>query len=356
MYNYIIVGQGLAGTILAYTFERKGKKILVINDEDKSCASLASAGIFNPITGKRMTKTWRAEKLFPFLIKFYKEMEAFLNISILQEMPVYKPFSTIFEQNEWLSKASENDYLPFIDTSIPKEKYAEFIDSEAGGFETRISGTVDVSSMLNSYRQHLKATDSYLTTDFSTDKLKFSGETVTYDDKYEAEKIIFCDGYRVSQNPFFNWVPFTPTKGETLKIEIKNARINAILNKSGFVVPIKDGNFIAGSTYDRFYSDELPSEKGLSEVTEKVGSFLKPPYQVLEHKAGIRPAVSDRKPVIGMHPEFKTIAIFNGLGTKGVSLAPYFAYQFSEFLEAKGPLEPEVNLTRFSKLYPGFRT
>lgn len=51
---------------------------------------------------------------------------------------------------------------------------------------------------------------------------------------------------------------------------------------------------------------------------------MKIPYNVVEHKAGVRPSVSDRRPVLGPCKDYEQLVVFNGLGTKGVSLAPFF--------------------------------
>ena len=57
----------------------------------------------------------------------------------------------------------------------------------------------------------------------------------------------------------------------------------------------------------------------------------------------------DRRPVIGCHPEEDRVAIFNGLGTKGVSLAPYFSDLFAQHLVENRQLCSEVDVRRFFK-------
>ena len=62
----------------------------------------------------------------------------------------------------------------------------------------------------------------------------------------------------------------------------------------------------------------------------------------------IRPTVADKRPLLGLHPTLPQLAIFNGLGTKGASLGPYFAEQMTNFLLDKQDLEHEANISRFT--------
>ena len=72
------------------------------------------------------------------------------------------------------------------------------------------------------------------------------------------------------------------------------------------------------------------------------------PFEVVDHKAAVRPTVKERRPFIGIHPNHKQIGIFNGLGAKGVLLAPFFASHFSEYLLGKTELMKEIDVKRFN--------
>ena len=81
--DYLIVGQGLAGTTLAFHLLKSNKKIFILDDCDSTSSSRVAAGLFNPITGKRNVKTWKADILFPYMKNFYRELEDFLGIKFL---------------------------------------------------------------------------------------------------------------------------------------------------------------------------------------------------------------------------------------------------------------------------------
>ena len=63
--------------------------------------------------------------------------------------------------------------------------------------------------------------------------------------------------------------------------------------------------------------------------------------------AGLRPTSHDRRPVVGLLPDKPQVGVLNGLGTKGVSLAPYFAHQFAESLINGIEMDREVHIGRY---------
>jgi hypothetical protein len=221
MYDYIIIGQGLAGTVLSYLLQKRGKKILVVEDESPDSASSVAAGIYNPITGKRMVKTWKAGELFPVLEDFYSEMQHDLNTTFLFRRPVYKPFGSIEEQNHWISQTSFADVEDLVNVNVPDERYSNYIHNKYGGFETFRSGYLDVSGMISALRKKLIRSDSYSRKTFRPIDFEFKNDYVVWN-RIQSRKIIFCEGYKATLNPFFKWLPFVPAKGELLTVRIKN--------------------------------------------------------------------------------------------------------------------------------------
>jgi glycine/D-amino acid oxidase-like deaminating enzyme len=350
MYDYIIIGQGLAGTVLSYLLQKNGRKILVAEDESADSASAVAAGIYNPITGKRMVKTWKAGELFPVLENFYREMEKDLKADFLFQQPVYKPFGSIEEQNHWISQTAFADLEDLVNTNVPVERYNDYIHNKYGGFETSRSGYLDVSGMVEAFRRHLIRTDSYIKKSFSSIDLDFKGDHTVWNG-ISGRKIIFCEGHKATVNPFFKWLPFVLAKGELLTVRIKNFEKKSILNKGVFILPLGDDIYKIGATYVWDFQDNKITEAAREEILLKLDQMIKVPYEVIKQEAGIRPAVKDRRPIIGLHPQFKTLGIFNGLGTKGVSLGPYFAQSFYDFLENNAEIDKEVSIERFKQLY-----
>jgi glycine/D-amino acid oxidase-like deaminating enzyme len=350
MYDYIIIGQGLAGTALSYLLQKNEKKILVAEDEGPDAASAVAAGIYNPITGKRMVKTWKAGELFPMLEDFYSGMQKDLDATFLFKRPVYKPFGSIEEQNHWISQTSFADVEDLVNVDIPIERYSSYIHNKYGGFETFRSGYLDVSGMISLFRKQLIKTESYIKKSFRPIDLEFRNDHIVWNG-IQSRRIIFCEGHKVTANPFFNWLPFVPAKGELLTVKIKNFEKDTILNKGIFILPVGDDVYKIGATYVWDFKDSHITAEAKEELTLKLEQLIKVPYEIIKQEAGIRPAVKDRRPILGLHPQYQALGIFNGLGTKGVSLAPYFAQIFYDFLENHAEIDKEASIERFKLLY-----
>lgn len=339
--DYIIVGQGVAGTWLAAEFLRKGREILVINQETSKTASLKAAGIYNPITGRKMVKTWKADVLFSELETRYQEMEQLLGARFLHQIPIYRPFQTIEDKNDWDGKVENSEYQAFIERIQSSEIGYLGIQDKLGGLIIKRSGYVDLPALIFSFRKHLVSKGFYLSEVFDYQSLSL-GEKVYYRD-IEAEKIIFCEGPN-PENPYWSDLPFKKVRGELIDIECE-LKTKHIVNRGVFMIP-KDGYFTVGSTYDHNNLVFEPQESSVANLKQRLAKLYSGAYRVLDQRAGVRPATFDRKPFVGLHPKFETLGIFNGFGTKGVSLTPYFARHFVDFLENKAIIDKEIDVQR----------
>lgn len=346
--DYIIVGQGLAGTALSYILSKSGKKIVVIDNNIEQTSSKVAAGLYNPITGRKLVKSWKADELFPFMIKFYQELEQLTASQFMIDLPIYRPFFSVEQQNEWMAKSGSEEYSQFIDENYFKSKYDQ-VNNEFGGVKLAHSGYLNVRDYLIALRNFFIKSEFLISEIFDFEKLELLDGNVAYKN-FEARKIIFCEGPRAAENPYFDWLPFSLVKGEILDMR-SELEINNIVNRGVFVIPKEEGLFRVGSNYDHWDKSWDTTEKAKQEIEDKLNQLISCDYTIVSQSAGIRPATKDRKPFIGLHPKHETIGIFNGLGAKGVSLSPYFAQQFCNYLESDKQLDAEVNISRYFSLY-----
>jgi glycine/D-amino acid oxidase-like deaminating enzyme len=339
---------------LALQLINQGKKIVVFDESHSNRASAVAAGLFNPITGKYLKQSWMAEKIFPYLFQFYGEAEVLLGQRFFHPMPIYRPFLSIEEQNEWMAQSDRDSLKKFISKIYTTSVFNGQVNDAFGGVVTQSSGYLDTVSFIGATRDFLKTKNAYLESRLDFEKLIVQKEKVIYYDYEAAKKIIFCDGIAIRVNPYFNWVPIHPLKGETLTISLSEEP-KVIFNRGVYVVPSQGEKiFIVGATYNLQDSTQNVSVAGKKELEEKLRDLIKIPYTINHQNWGMRPTSPDRKPIIGSHPESKNLIIFNGLGTKGVSLAPYFSGQLTAWLEGGGEIVPEVNIDRFKSLYSKF--
>ena len=347
--DYMIVGQGIAGTVLADTLIQSGKSVYVIDNPSLTNASKVAGGLYNPITGRKMVKTWHADAIFPYLDSYYSSLQNRLGSLFYIPKPIYRPFVNTEEVNEWMAKSADPSYAPFIRKVYDTPLYPSFVKDELGGLLLNHSGYVTIDTLLAYYRAYLKARGILWEGSFDFDQMDISNERIVYRG-IKAKKLVFCDGKLATKNPFFDWLPMQLVKGELLLIRVKEV-FDVIFNRGVFVIPQDNGICKVGATYDHQDLSNEVTAKGKSQLLEKLDGLVKMPFEVVNQIAGVRPATKDRRPFIGVHPVYHNIGIFNGFGTKGVSLVPYFAGQFAKYLTQGLEVDSEVNIQRFFSLY-----
>lgn len=350
MKRYIIVGQGLSAYVIAHHFQLQNAEIRIIGEPGLSSSSLVAAGIWNPIVFKRLTKSWMADQLIPSLEKFYGECENKFNIPLITKRNLIRPFSEKQEVDLWLKKAN-GEAKGFLSEKIFTEDKNKFMNCPMplGYGEVLQAGSLDIKSFIEKSRRFFG--ENVKNEIFDHTQLQIQSEKIIYREMI-ADGIIFCEGHLIRNNPFFSYIPMKPVKGEVLEIQCNELNFkNAVINKGGFLMDLGEGEFKAGSTFNWNELNEAPSEEGKSEIIKKIAQITNKEYGIKKHEAGIRPSVIDRRPVMGVHPHYKNLFVFNGLGTKGVMLAPYLADNFVHFVLNKEALNPEANVNRFNDLY-----
>lgn len=350
-YDYFIVGQGIAGTTLAWHLLDAGKRVLVINDSTLPSSSKVAAGIFNPLTGRKLVKTWMADTIFPYARDFYGRLEERLNARFVHPLSIYRPYRSVEEQNNYLSFTSEPDVSKYIVEENRSQLDIKGLIHPLGGLEVTGSGWVDLVTFLEKSRTYFIEKGQYVESHFNLNDLVINNDDILWKG-LNAEKIIFCQGVEARENSLFDWLAFNPAKGQILDVTFDDYSANGIVNQGVFVLPLPDGKrYRVGATYSWHDLDWEISEDGKQYLEGKLQPMLKGSYSIQEQRAGIRPACKDRRPLVGIHPHYKTIGVFNGLGSKGVTLAPYFANEFVEHLEHGKELNPSVNIDRYFSLY-----
>ncbi|MCO5247591.1 MAG: FAD-binding oxidoreductase [Chitinophagales bacterium] len=339
--DILIVGQGIAGTVLAYQAMKRNLSVHVIDKPLPGYSTLVAGGIINPVTGRRLVKSWNFDLFYESSMRTYHELDEFLNIHSLHSLPIYKLLKTTEDVNDWELKRVEPEYQDYMKNPI--FKLDERITTHQGaGILTR-SAWIDTRLLLSSFRNLLKKNDQLTEDEFDYCELKKN----KYKD-IEFDKIIFCEGHRIDNNPFFEGIHLWSTKGEVLTIKIEGEDFDYIINKMIYIIPLSNGKYKVGATLDREINTEI-TEKGKNDLVEKINSILKVPYKIIEQETGIRPNVRDRKPLLGVSTIGDNYFLLNGLGSKGISLAPYFAKHLLEFIYNNQPLQQDINWQRVFK-------
>lgn len=344
--DFLIVGQGLAGSALAMRSCERRYKFLVFDDPSQNHSSRVAAGLFNPVTGNRMTKTWLADELFPSLYEYYRAVETETKRSFLHPLPIYRPFASIEEQNEWMGRSAGRSYGAFVSNISQTHGYDGKINDPFGGVTLKQSGYLDTRSYLEAVRTYLESRGAYRAQKFEDEKLEVRDDSVQYGD-INAKKIIFCQGVQNATNRWFDKLPIEPLKGEMIQVQCE-LRTDVIFNRGVFMVPGPGPGWRVGATYNREDHSPEITPWAKKELTRKLDDLVRVPYRITAQYWGVRPTTPDRRPVIGSHPRHRSLVIFNGLGTKGVSLAPYFSDVLIRWLESKGTVGKDADVSRFN--------
>ncbi|WP_128330922.1 FAD-binding oxidoreductase [Apibacter sp. HY039] len=347
MIDYLIVGQGLAGTCLANKLEKENKSFKIIDIVSNS-ASFVSSGMFNPVVLKRFTPVWNAQKEIDVLLKEFKNFESLLNVKLVYESDLYRIFANEDEVKTWIKKSSKNENLiPFLDPNV-HQSVNPYIKADYGMGRVKHSGKIFVRELLREYRKYLITKHNLIDDVFDFNALNILENSIEYKG-VEAAKVVFCDGYALKANPYFSYLPMEGVKGETMVIHANGLDLKDIVKSKVFVMPMENDYYYVGATYYYREVDDIVSEEGQNELINGLNKFLNYDYRIVKKFAGIRPTVIDRRPLLGRHPKLKKIFIFNGLGSRGVMLAPTMAGELYEYMENISELQAEVDINRFNK-------
>lgn len=344
--DYIIVGKGLVGTWMSYYAKESGKSFMVINDPNTQSASSVASGVINPVTGRRIVQTWMIDQLLPNAIAAYKELGKHLNEILIREAQVVllHPSLQMKESFEY-RLAHDNIYLSTNNAT----NFEAFFTTPFGTGQIDASYWIDLNTMLDAWKKKLLASKALIEERFELSDLVIEKGQVQWKN-YTAKHIIFCDGNNSMQNTYFNQLPFAPNKGEALIVSIKGLSTKFIYKHAISIVPWKEDLFWVGSNYEWNFDNTQPSIAFKEKMIQALDSFLLVPYTIVDHITGIRPANTERRPFVGVHPNFPSLAICNGMGTKGCSLAPYFSKQLIDYLDNGKALEPEADIKRFDHI------
>lgn len=342
--DYIIIGLGLAGLAFARELEANNKSYVVFEDNSQTSSGVAG-GMYNPVILKRFTPVWEADKQLGKAIPFYKSIENKFNQKYDYPLTISRILQSVAEQNNWFAACDNPQLSKYMIPKISSEKI-KGIKADFGFGKLQHTGRIEVKKLLDDYRLYLKNKQQLIEERFEYQLLNNDGNKLKYK-HIIANKVVFCEGFGLKKNPFFNQLPLKGTKGELLIIHAPKIQLEDLLKSSVFLLPLGNSYYKVGATFNWEDKTNTPTNEAKHQLTQKLETFFKIPYDITEHTAGIRPTVIDRRPLLGTHSELKNIAVFNGLGTRGVMMAPLLAKELYQHLENNLPLRKEIDIKRF---------
>ena len=346
--DYIIVGSGLASIMFAEQLRTHQKSFVVISDRSQQ-ASLVASGLYNPVVLKRFTAAWNAASHLETAIPKYISLEKLLGVKLDYVVPIHRVFNSVQEQNNWFLACDKPLLTPFLNPKLVDNKNNS-VKAPFGFGEVNATGRIDTQKLIESYRTFLSQMNQYISATFDYEALIETPEGLCYE-SIQAKHIVFTEGFGIHKNPYFKQLPLEGTKGELITIYAPQLQLTPILKSSIFVIPMEGDHYLVGSTYEWTDKTNIPTSEAKSQLLEKLERLVTCDFEVVNQRAGIRPTVSDRRPLVGRHPNHQKMYVLNGLGTRGVLIAPAMAEALYAFIETDAPLPEEIDISRFSAAF-----
>lgn len=343
MKDYLIIGCGLAGISFAETALHACKSITVINNNSQNSSRIAG-GMYNPVVLKRFTAIWNAKDQLEYASSFYEDLHLKLKIKFDYKLPLLRKFYSVEEQNNWFIASDKQDLAPFLSTNLLPTKW-DFIPATYSFGEVLQCGYLNTALLLESYIDYLKKNNIYTNATFNHESLIINEDGIIYENT-QYQHIVFAEGFGMLSNPFFKNLPMDGTKGELLIIKAPLLQLDVIIKSGVFIVPIGNDLYKVGATYNWNDKTDLPTDEGKSELLDGLQDLITCPFEVVEHRAGVRPTVKDRRPLVGTHPLYSRLHILNGMGTRGVMLAPSMARDLFQSIEHGTLLDKNIDIKR----------
>lgn len=341
--DYLIVGRGLAGSMLALEATRRGKRVAVIHDSTGSMATEVAAGLINPVTGRRLALTERADVLFPWAEAFYRDLLP--PDAAAQPCDVCRIFHSQDEVAAYEKRVTQSAYMDFFGPRLtPSEAAACGLRAPLGAVRLRRA------IMLNPTRV-LEAIWKRIATEVVLVEERFDHDTLHVDDTcvmwkgWTSDCLIFCDGFAAQSNPWLQKIPFQHAKGERLLVRSRDWQTDIpVISQGLHILPMAGGLYWAGGTYAWDDLSSTPTEEARKTILDRLHAMLVATFDVVDHRAAVRPVTNRRTPVLGRLADASRLAVFNGLGSKGFLRAPYYAHHLLDHLIDGTSLDQDVDL------------
>ena len=338
--DYLIVGQGIAGSVLAFHLAQRKKTFCVIDKGHGEAASYVAAGVINPLVLKRMTLSWRAKEFLNYVHDFYPKMDEWLDILSFHKVTLNKLIHSNEEVDFWKKRWKLAELEEFADYELKHTHEKHFKHDFVTG-KVHNTAWIDLKLLLSSVRQQLKSEGQLIEERFdhlSLENHEYNG--------LQFDKIVFCEGSACVNNPFFNNLPYDLNKGELITIKA-NLELDQIYKKKIFVIPLGKKLFRIGATYQKRHEKVYAPKLKQEELLKAFEDLFNCPYEVVEQSSGTRPTVKDRKPLVGKHLLINNFYLMNGLGSRGCLMAPKLAEELLNLIEQGKPLSADANIERF---------
>ncbi|MCH8513568.1 MAG: FAD-binding oxidoreductase, partial [Kiritimatiellae bacterium] len=321
--NLQIIGHGIAGALLAEIASQNGIRVSVWAD-DSPASSRVAAGLFTPVTGQRLSLSWRADDALPEVDRFYPDLEEGLGCKFFHPLPTLRVFTSEKQRREWEEKPKADCVHPL---NLTEPRLQASLRTPWGVVYIEGGGWVDLPVLLDALEQRRKSRNEW-------------GRNP------KPDLTVHATGHQAARDPLWKAVGWRNAHGDVLTVKIPGLPTDFIYSFDKFLLPLGEDRFRFGATYHWDVDDPVPQPDGRTELEASLKNTLALPYEIQDHQAGIRPVAIARVPIIGPHPEQPDQWIFTGFGSKGVLYTPWLAQRLVDHWQTQRPLPKETQSLR----------
>ena len=356
--KFIIVGAGLAGTLMAWELEKRGVNYEVWDAPKNSSkssrtqthsspsntsnqASRVAAGMFNPVSFKRIVEVWNAREHMDVMRETYLKIESFLKIpgKILHKSPIMRVFPNSQYRMLWEKRLKDEHTVSQFIRPVSNEVPDDIVAPHGFGVVPE-AGWVDLPLLLDSFRSFLES------------KGKFREKTYNskFDDEFQTSNFIDCRGVGAIEDFVKHNLRIQSDHGEVLTLKSNIKTKNMCVNRVKWLLPRGNHTYKLGATYKWDVVKSQPTEEGRDELLTGIKPIISSEvfdhFEIMNQETGLRPASKDRRPYAGKMNE--NTYILNGFGTRGVLIGPATAAHLVRFIFEDKELPKEINIARYS--------
>lgn len=327
---YLIIGQGLAGSALAWRLIKAGQSCLVIDRALSDTASRVAAGLVNPLLGRKIKPDWRQAECLEAAHRYYRETEQELGGSWWQCGEIWRELDDEEQIACWQSRQNEAESAYFAGPLLPW--YGDWKGMGRAAI-TRGAAVLHAELLVNAQRQWLIEQNSFLEAEVKASDIQNQPDgSIRYQGKsYQA--VIWCTGFELPKALELPYLESRLSQGCILDLQLPEFdQAKVVLHFGHWLV--KHGDiWRLGASYDWAWSDPcVPSPTAPSELMHEFTKRYDGDWTIVRMRAAVRPIIRHSQPVAGAIPERAGHYMLSGLGSRGCTTAPWVSEQLAQHL------------------------
>ncbi len=342
----LIAGGGISGICLARVLSTRRIPFQILDGNYLTGASRVAGGLINPVIGVRFSRAWRVDECLPEAAGFYRNLEKIWDADIYQQAPIRRLFKSPEQKAFWEKKRDLAGLQPYAHRVLTPDETFPGGKDHLGGLEIVGGGWLNFPSLLMLAKKAWSAEGCWMEGHLKEEEVEFKEGSVRWrGENFSA--LIDCRGY-VPDSGWWRNLDWRPARGEIITVRTDaNWPDNVIWSRDVFVVPLGGGCYRVGATYSWEVDNRSTTPEGKQLLLDRLRKLTDDPVLVMDHRAGVRPILRDKRPVLGRHPEHSGLWICNGMGSHGGTVAPQMARLLVEAIYEGTPLPEEVDIARF---------